>query len=614
MKVFLLHRDQDFAVGPELRDEVFDAMLSGDLFAISRVRRDRERKKEPGPPLAPTGNDAMLTQDLELKTLWNAMAAGDEFLYEMAKRAVLSSLTDPDAIIYRQHVLADCLEHPEVIRQLYQLAVEALENERTVGGVWFTSGPDQILGRSVRVLKLQAGVLRRLRQIAEQQVAGFRSEGFTRFFAMLTEELADDYLKTVEQHLRELEFKRGVFESAELGKGFKGRRYVVRTPREQGWAERLPFGNRSQSYSFTIPPRDENGFRALERIRGRGINLVANSVAQSADHVKSFFTMLRLELAFYLGCLNLHDRLAAKGEPACFPEPLAAGHLALTADRIYDICLALHLDSPVVGNEVNADGKALVMITGANQGGKSTLLRSLGLAHLMMQAGMFTGARAFRAGVCDGVFAHCKREEDAAMESGKLDEELSRMSAIADQITPHSILLCNESFASTNEREGSEIARQVIRAMLARQVRVFFVTHMYDLAHSFHAQHLDDALFLRAERQADGRRTFRLTEGEPLPTSYGQDSYRRIFGAAARGQLGGAERRTFRSCGGQAAMARNEEHDGGFQCDRPVGAGDPRLTRTPDASGNGAAGRREHGRRPGAIGCVHRVAGSGRAP
>ena len=94
------------------------------------------------------------------------------------------------------------------------------------------------------------------------------------------------------------------------------------------------------------------------------------------------------------------------------------------------------------------------------------------------------------------------------------------------------ILLCNESFASTNEREGSEIARQVVRAMLDRQVRVLFVTHMYDLAHSFHAQQLDSALFLRAEREPDGRRTFKVLEGEPLPTSYGEDSYRRIFGLA----------------------------------------------------------------------------------
>jgi MutS domain V len=544
MKVFLLHRDQDFAVRPQLRDAIFDAMMSGDLFAINRIRLDRARKKEPGPPLAPTGNDAVLTQDLELQTLWNAMAAGDEFLFETAKRAVLSSLTDPDAIIYRQQVLADCLAHPEIIRQLYQLAVEALENERLVGGLWSVSGSGLILSRSVRVLKLHAGVLRRLRQIAElEEAASFRSEGFMRFFTMLTDELADDYLQAVEQHLRELEFRRGVFESAELGKGFKGRRYTVRTPREQRWTQRLPFTNRSDSYSFTIPPRDDNGFKALEEIRGRGINLVANSVAQSADHVKSFFAMLRLELAFYLGCLNLHDRLAAKGEPACFPEPLAAGQPALTAQGIYDVCLTLHLDDRVTGNEVNADGKALVMITGANQGGKSTLLRSLGLAHLMMQAGMFTGARSFRAGVCNGVFTHYKREEDATMESGKLDEELSRMSAIAAKITRHSVLLCNESFASTNEREGSEIARQIVKAMLRKQVKVFFVTHMYDLAHSFHAQQPGNALFLRAERQPDGRRTFRLTEREPLPTSYGEDSYRRIFGTAEPAPAAAAETR-----------------------------------------------------------------------
>jgi MutS domain V len=543
MKVFLLHRDRDFAVKPELKDAIFDAMMSGDLFAIANARRDRQRRREPGPPLAPTGNDAVLTQDLELRTLWNAMAAGDEFLFEMAKRAVLSSLTDPDAIVYRQQVLADCLEHPEIIRQLYQLAVEALENEGTTGGLFSLASPDRILSRSVQVLELQAGVLRRLRQIAGQQAASFRSEGFTRFFAMLADELADDYLQAVEQHLRELEFKRGVFETAELAKGFKGRRYVVRTPREQRWTERFPFGNRAESYSFTIPPRDENGFRSLEEIRGKGINGVANSIAQSADHVKSFFAMLRLELAFYLGCLNLHDRLAGKGEPACFPEPLGASQLTLTAQGIYDVCLTLHLQDRVVGNDVNAEGKSLVMITGANQGGKSTLLRGLGLAHLMMQAGMFTGARSFRGGVCNGVFTHYKREEDATMERGKLDEELSRMSTIADQIMRHSILLCNESFASTNEREGSEIARQVVRAMLRKQIKVFFVTHMYDLAHSFHAQQPGSALFLRAERQPDGRRTFRLTEGEPLPTSYGEDSYRRIFGTAEPAPTAAAETR-----------------------------------------------------------------------
>jgi DNA mismatch repair ATPase MutS len=370
MKVFLLHRDRDFAVKPALRDAIFDAMMSGNLFAITNVKRNFERERKPDSTTRPRGSDHVLTQDLELNTLWNAMAAGDEFLFETAKRGILSSLSDPDAIVYRQRVLADCLEQPATVRQLYALAIEALENERKDGGLWHNAGPGSILYRSVQVLKLQLDVLKRLRQIAEEQAENFRSDGFTRFFAMLRQELTDDYLQTVEHHLRELEFKRGVLETAELGKGNKGRRYIVRKPRAQHWTERLPFaGNRSASYSFTIPDRDEAGFQALARIRGWGTNLVANAIAQSADHVKSFFSMLRLELAFYLGCVNLHERLDEKGEPTCFPEPLAESQLTLTAQGIYDVSLTLHLADRAVDNELNADGKSLVMITGANQGG-----------------------------------------------------------------------------------------------------------------------------------------------------------------------------------------------------------------------------------------------------
>jgi hypothetical protein len=69
--------------------------------------------------------------------------------------------------------------------------------------------------------------------------------------------------------------------------------------------------------------------------------------------------------------------------------------------------------------------------------------------------------------------------------------------------------------------------------MLAENIKVVFVTHLFDLADSYHAQKIGSALFLRAPRGDDGARPFRLCEGEPLPTSYGEDTYRKIFGAAA---------------------------------------------------------------------------------
>jgi DNA mismatch repair ATPase MutS len=177
------------------------------------------------------------------------------------------------------------------------------------------------------------------------------------------------------------------------------------------------------------------------------------------------------------------------------------------------------------------------MVTGANQGGKSTFLRSVGQAQLMLQAGMFAPAQELSGSVCSGVFTHSKREEDATMGRGKLDEELDRMSAITDLIGRGGLLLCNESFASTNEREGSQLAREIIRALTEAGLRIVFVTHLYDLAESIYARGDRRALFLRAEREPDGNRPHRLCEAAPLPTSYGEDLYRQTFGVRPEATL-----------------------------------------------------------------------------
>ena len=187
--------------------------------------------------------------------------------------------------------------------------------------------------------------------------------------------------------------------------------------------------------------------------------------------MRSFFNMLRTELAFYVGCVNLHEHSVEKGSPCAFRRLRRPRSADCRFRGLYDVCLALSMNQRVVGNDANADRKDLVIVTGANQGGKSTFLRSVGLAQLMMQCGMFVPADSFCSSLCDGLFTHYKREEDTSMKSGKLDEELSRMSDIVDHITPHPMILFNESFAATNEREGSEIARQIVSALLDKRVK-----------------------------------------------------------------------------------------------------------------------------------------------
>lgn len=481
-------------------------------------------------------NAAELIQDLELGILFEAMAAGDEFLLEVAKDAILASLRDPETIVYRQHVLADCLEQPKVVRALYRIAVEAIEREKKI---WGWDAPSSVLRRSIELLEIFVDLLKNLRKISDEYGGRFKSLGFTRLFTMLTSELDDAYLATVEAHIPQLKFRHGMLMSAGVGKGLKGTNYVLCKidftnqtwpERLQAWIEQLTHRDTS-SYVLEIADRDEAGFRALSELRTFGIVHVAIALAQATDHILSFFTMLRRELAFYVGCLNLRERLTSKGELICFPEPHPLGGIVISCRKLYDVCLSLTTEGRIVGNDLSGNGKSLIMITGANRGGKSTLLRSMGLAQLMMQCGMFAPAESFSANVCDGIFTHFKREEDRTMTSGKLDEELSRMSSIVDIMNPTSMLLLNESFASTDEREGSEIARQIVRAFLDMGVKVLYVTHLYDLAHGFYLASMDNALFLRAERLPDGSRTFRLLEGEPLSTSFGEDLYKRIFAA-----------------------------------------------------------------------------------
>jgi DNA mismatch repair ATPase MutS len=510
MRVLLMHRDRDFEL---------------------------ERKLPP--------NEQELTQDLELGVLFNAMARDDKFLLEVVRKAVLSSLVDLDPILYRQNILKDCMKNPRTIRDIYKIAVDAIAAEK---GVWGMYNPyksaEQVLGRSVNVLQRFVGKLKEIREIADQDAGKFESEGFRAFFAMLKEELSDAYLARVEGHLKELQFGNGALISAKLGEGNKGISYALCKTRDRrqeqqdkkrGLMSRVLGKNATREYTYTLDINDETGPQMLAELRDRGINNLANTLTQSSDHVLGFFTSLRIELAFYVACLNLQEPLVQRGEPTCFPLPVERGKRALSFQGLYDACLVLKLEKKVVGNDVDAENKDVVIVTGANRGGKSTFLRSIGLAQLMMQCGMFVPAESFSADVCEGLFTHFKREEDSAMKSGKLDEELSRMSGFVDRLSSNCVVLFNESFAATNEREGSEIAGQIVSALLERRIKVLFVTHQYEFARSFYEKNMANALFLRAERRPGGERTFKVIQGEPLQTSHGEDLYNRIFLGIALG-------------------------------------------------------------------------------
>ena len=308
MKVHLLHKDRDF---------------------------DATRE--------PTKHDQELVQDLDLKTLFAAMSQDDKWLSEVVGKVVLAPLTDISAIEYRQGILKDNIENESAVREIYGLAIEAIDAEKKEF-MWGMRYPDSILSRSLKVLDMLVGMLLRLRRLADQHLPAFRSEGFRTLLQMIGRELDDEYLKLVEHHLKRLNREHGVLISGHLGEGNKGTNYVLRRESEpQGdWLTRL-FEPKPFALSYRLPDRDESGARALSELKDRGINLIANALAQSVDHILSFFSMLKFELAFYLGCVNLHRQLLDYGAPVCMPKVAAPGDRRQSATGLYDVCLALNL-------------------------------------------------------------------------------------------------------------------------------------------------------------------------------------------------------------------------------------------------------------------------------
>ena len=500
MKVFLMHESRSFDVDIEMT-------------------QDRQ----------------VLVQDLALDTLLNAMSGGDDFLLKAARAALVSGAVGHlDNIVYRQEVLRDCIAHEIVVRNLYNLTIEVIELEKR--GYWWGFSDDRpsgLLMRSKEELKMLVEMLSRVANFAGEYGRIFQSKGFASFFSMLKAELPDERISRIRRTLDKLTLGNSATINAELGGGNKGANYKLLRPRSPLFQWMSWKFQRGPKFTLQISPRDTDKVDALLELKDRGANHLANVLAQAADQIREFFQRLRTELAFYIGCLNLRARLTQMDAHLCLPLALPSADRRHFFTGLYDVSLALQLGRTVVTNDVTMSGKNIIIVTGAAQGGKSTFLRSIGLAQLMMQCGMFVAADSFTAQVCAGLFTHYKREEDVDMKSGKLDEELRRLNFIVDRLKANCVVLLNESFAATNEREGSEIAMHVVSALVERGIRVFYVTHLFEFVSRLHRERREHVEILSPERRTDGTRSFRIDQGEPHDTSYGRDLFEKIFDSTA---------------------------------------------------------------------------------
>ena len=243
-------------------------------------------------------------------------------------------------------------------------------------------------------------------------------------------------------------------------------------------------------------------------------------------------TKLIPEFIFYIRWADYMQKVMDLGIPLCKPEILDIKTRELHTTGAYNFKLAIQnvnghkLD--IITNDFEFTKEhGIYIMTGPNRGGKTTMTQAIGLMFLFAQCGLYVPAESASISPADCIYTHFPADENKTVNLGRLGEESKRMSEIFAEATGESLLLFNESLATTSFAEGLYIAKDVVKALRYLGARTIFNTHMHELA-----MMLDEVNNnIKGEIKVaslitgihEGKRSYKIFIAPPEGVSYAQD-------------------------------------------------------------------------------------------
>jgi DNA mismatch repair protein MutS len=428
--------------------------------------------------------------DLNLDQVLKSMTAGRE-QYEL-KPLFCTPLHEADAVRYRHEVLRD-LEEREVLESVNRFAETMRRMRQHLLQVqklhyqlqkqaWFLDAVE-IYCQAVRALA---------EELAARDVT---SRGFRRFRRYLAEYAGSERFTSLAEQTQALKDALAQIRYAVRVHG--PRVTVSRYEGEPDYGAEVEetFAKFKQgavkSYLVKLPEYAE-----MDHVEAQIANLVAKLHPDVFGTLASYCTRHRdyldptigrfdREVQLYLAYLKLIGRYRAAGLPFCYPR-VSARLKEIAAEDTFDIALANKLvpdGGTVVTNDFYLAGSERVfVVSGPNNGGKTTFARTFGQLHYLASLGLPVPGRSARLFLPDRIYTHFEKEEDIETLRGKFEDELVRVHEILEQATADSVIVMNESFNSTTLNDALFVGTEVMRRILDLGCLGVYVTFVDEIA------------------------------------------------------------------------------------------------------------------------------------
>jgi DNA mismatch repair protein MutS len=246
----------------------------------------------------------------------------------------------------------------------------------------------------------------------------------------------------------------------------------------------------SSELGWGVEPTMVPLFADLAKVLEKTTLPISKQLRQYTEIHSRLFINLRQGLIFYLGAVRFILRLQNQGLPVCRPRIASQADRVCEVEDSYNVNLAFHKSHAPTGqspavitqNHIHTGPAGRILIlTGPNQGGKTTYMQGVGLVQVLAQVGCYVPGRQARISPVDAIYTHFPLEEKPETDTGRLGEEAMRIRKIFEHVTRHSLVLLNESLSSTSFSESLYLAQDIVRMLRRVGARAIYSTHLHEL-------------------------------------------------------------------------------------------------------------------------------------